>query len=186
MKQWSVSGLPAGRLPLYLQSPLHLPGESHLRCLATWRALCYCREKHSRAILTPPQAYSPLSFLCLALLSHWLPFTFCTLEYHDEKSKSTLLYELNWKEKWTMLSYLYGEHQMQCQSNTSYCITLAWLWFTALEAKRDWKIHNKTHLSVCVVIRALMKPLCEFWRLNRKQLHLRRFSLVSFLVWNLK
>lgn len=55
---WSVSGIPAGLLPLYLHTPLHLPGESHLRCLATWRALCYCREEHSRAKLTPTQAYS--------------------------------------------------------------------------------------------------------------------------------
>lgn len=40
--------------PLYLHTLLHLPGESRFRCLATWSALCYCRLRHSRAILTPP------------------------------------------------------------------------------------------------------------------------------------
>lgn len=47
-------------------TPLHLPWETHLRCLATWRALCYCREKHSRARLTPHRI-TPFSLLPLWL-----------------------------------------------------------------------------------------------------------------------
>lgn len=124
-------------------APPHLPGESHLRCLATWRALCYCREKHSRAILTPPQAFSPLSFPCLPLYpTKRLPPSALN---EDEKSKSTFLDTFNWKEK-RMELFLYTALQIQFQSNTSYCITLVWLWFTAVEANWDWKIYTTNHI----------------------------------------
>lgn len=48
----SQNELQAGSLLPPLQTLLHLPWETHLWCLATWRALCYSGGKHSRVILT--------------------------------------------------------------------------------------------------------------------------------------
>lgn len=142
MKQWSVSGLPAGSLPPYLHTALHLPGESHLRCLATWSALCYCREKHSRAILTRPQSYSPLSSPSPAPLSV-LHLEHLWTRGWKIKVDFSLWFKLDGKAD--DIELLRGALQIESQQSTSNCITLVWLWFTAVEV--NWV--RKTHKSVC-------------------------------------
>lgn len=174
IKLWSVRGLPTGSLPLYLHIPLHLPRERHLRCLATWRALCYCREKHSRAILTPPQRHSPLSSPSLAL-PRWAP---CTLSTWC-KIKDDFPFSLNGTEKRPIRSHYWEHFKTQRQPSTSYRITLFRLWFTDAEA--NW--YRRMDASVSSDQSADEMSLLT---VQRNELHMKRFGLTDFLLINFK
>lgn len=160
MKLWSVSGLPAGWLPHYLHTLLHLSGESHVRCVATWRVLCYCREKHSRAILTPPQPYSPSSSPSLLLYSTE------RLTHHKhkvEKSKSTFLYGSNWGKKRKRSS----DHTRRFKHKANWA-QAALLWF-GFDLQMLKQTETETTDTKCV------QSSERWWDL--KELHLKSFQM---------